>query len=589
MKYCSSCGKQLDDDAVFCGFCGAEQTAAEPAKESAVAQNVEPEPAPAAQPNAAPATEPTPAANAASGEKKGAKAKVLAMRDKTVAFEKKHNLIVNLLVLCCSIVILFVALFAPVKVSGYCFSNGALYADGDEKEVTYTYVEVDQTIFDMIGSLFYVAPSAETLAEVNKDYSQAMSEASREYQAWRVANQYADQFEMNNARAEIVEDHLSDINILAYILATKSPVNTIKDIVNRASSEYDGSGSSDGETSIKDVFSGDYVAALISAILGVVITILAIVMAIMSLVYLIKAIIGLCKKTNPVKFGKYMLRMFALSGASLALMWVSPMIATGGGMFAISMFIAITMLVTGVIYSLFVRGDYWVEVLKRGIIQLLCMISFYLLCTNIFSYTVTRGSSETGVNVKPGYGFYNLFNLVEALDGGTPMSSLMHVFIGFFMYVFTAGFIMSWMYKSYSKSVRHMVKGEESKLSAGIMIAAAVLTLVGIIYGFLSGTMIEALSRAESSATGSVATEYSWTMRAQVWVALVFTIGAIVLHYVLKPEKIGKKPVAATAGGESAPAAQNDVIAQPEDATAETEQNTAENAQEPAATDAPQA
>lgn len=511
MKFCSNCGAQLDDDVKFCPTCGSEVDATT----ETPAPALEPEPAAAVEPETTVA-EPEAAQTAEEPAKKGGNAKLLNLRDKTVKFEKKHSLIVNLLVLCCSFIVIMVALFAPIKVSGYL--TGRTYADVDGKDVDYTYVEVDQTIFDMIGAAFYIMPDDARKAKLYKEVQDESHAASVEYTAWAAQNPKADESEAMNARADIYAKHLSKTNFMAYMLTSYNMFEMMK-----------------SSSSSAEKYMGDAYAILVSFALGLVITILALVMVIISLINLIKAIIGMCKKTCTVNYDKYMLRMLALSGGALALMWASPMLATGGGMFGISMFVAIMLLVTSVLRSLFVRGENWLVVLKRGVTALLCMLAFYLLCANIFVYTVSNQTSSTSLHVKPGYGLYNMLTIYRYMEASAVLERMIYPMImGFVLYVFADGFILSWTYKTYSRSIQRLANGETVKSAHGKMIASAVLMLVGIILGFLSGTLIETLSH------GTVTGNYSWTMSAHVWVALVFMIGAIVFHYAFKPENIGK-------------------------------------------------
>lgn len=584
MKYCINCGTQLDDDAKFCHSCG---NATEPT---------------AAQPAPQPATEPAPASVVQPAAKKSGKEKLTGMRDKTVAFENKHSLIVNLLVLCCSFVILMVSLFAPIKVSGYAgigpdSSGQLIYADVNDGCVDYTYVEVEQNMFDVIGALFYISPSEKALATINKEMDKELRAADKEYSAWRMLYPSVDEETTRNKRTEIYQKHISNANYLGYLLANTSPiVKTQEDIIN---SDYDSSDEEESENSTMGLFT----TISFSVSLGLAIVILSIVMAIMSLVNLIKAIIGLCKKKTTVKFDKYMFRMFALSGASLVLMWVSPLLATGGGMFGISMFVATVLLITGVLRSLFVRGDNWLMVIKRGVTAFLCMLAFYLLCSNIFVFSTEYNDVSSNTVVKPGYAVFTIFNLMDVGSGVNELT-LSTYLVGFVMYVFTAGFIMSFAYNVFSRSVRNVAKGGDSKPVPGMMIAVAVLMLVGLVYGLVSGTIINSVgSNVKSSEIASDQT-VKWLMSGHVWSALVLTIAAIVLHFAFRPENICKGktmtvlpaldvepvPAAAAADGATAEAPAEAVVGDTTSETATPEEEPvpeepAEQPVEPAAED----
>ncbi len=524
MKFCTNCGTQLDDDAKFCHSCGtataptAAQPAVEPAAEQAATQPVPEQAAAPAQP---------------APQKKG-KAKLLGAREKTAKFEKKHSLIVNLLVLCCSFVVLMVSLFAPIKVSGYVGTSGArelLYGDVSTDGADYVYMEVDQTIYDMIGALFYTFPGGMSKESINTEVSKELVAAASEYRLWRSAHPYASEIEMREAYAGIYADHLSNTNYLGYILANSAPfVETQTDI------SYDDDGYEE-TTNYSTAYMGTFIASTLSVTIGLAIAIIAIVMAILSLINLIKAIVGLCKKKTIVNFDKYMFRMLALSGTTLVLMWVSPLLETGGGMFGISMFVAITLLVTGILRSLFVRGDNWLGTIKRGVMALLCMLAFYLLCGNTFILRTYQDSAAYSFNVKPGYAFYNLFTIYNTFGSGMAAINPAPYIMGFGLFLLTAGFIMSFSYKVFNRVIHNVANGDKNNKSAhGILIAVAVLTLVGLICGLLSGQLMNLVAKGKLTSSTSV----KWLLSGHVWASLVFTILAIVLHFAFKPENIGK-------------------------------------------------
>ncbi|MDE5593631.1 MAG: zinc ribbon domain-containing protein [Clostridiales bacterium] len=560
MKFCVNCGTRLDDDAKFCHSCG---TAAVPTT---------------TQPAAQPATEQV-AAPAQPAPKKGVKGKMLGAREKTAKFEKKHSIIVNLLVLCCSFIVLMTSLFAPIKVSGYVgtvrlsglSSNDRqlLYGDVSDGSADYVYMEVDQTIFDMIGALFYAFPGGSSADKIQAEVAKELLDASKEYNLWRRAHPYASEIDLREEYVKIYADHLSDVNYLGYLLAASAPFDE---------PETDDSDYLYGyETpSYSDLFIGTYISTLTSVVLGLAITVIAIVMAIMSLINLIKAIVGMCQKKTMVNFDKYMFRMLALSGSMLVLTWASPLLETGGGPFGISMFIAITLFVIGVLRSLFVRGDNWLGVIKRGTTALLCMLAFYLLCGNVFilrSYEPT-----TSFNVKPGFAFHDIFTLFNGLDVETSKINMAPHIVGVVLFVLTAGFIMSFAYAADSRAVCNVANGgKNNKPVHAIMIAAAALTLVGLIFGLLSGRISNMIARQNGFVDPIV---IKWLMSGHVWASLVLTVLAIVLHFAFKPERIGKGKnmiVLPVMEAEPAPAEQ-----QSHDAVSATEAPTEAVAEEPA-------
>lgn len=320
--FCAKCGKENSDGDAYCCGCGAPL-------------NDDVPPVAAEQQPAQPAVE--------VGGKKG---KIVAARDKVLAFEKKHGVIVNALILVCSVIIMFVTLFAPIKVMAYDYA----IAD-DEKGESYHYVEIDQTIWDMFGALGYIGldntnpADAVKIAEIRTEYTMAMSAAQSEIAAGEDSEQ-------------AISDHLSDINYIALTLAVKS-----------------GKGFS-------ALFENGGGSAFLSLVFGLVITVLSIIMAIMSLVRIIFAIIGLVKKKTPKGFYSYIGTMLGLNISSLALLAVSPMFTLGGGMLGIFFFVTVLMLVLGALYSLVMGNWGLAAVIKKSAISLGLLIGAGLLCTN---------------------------------------------------------------------------------------------------------------------------------------------------------------------------------------------------------------
>lgn len=455
--FCAKCGKENSDDDKFCCGCGAPLDDDVAAEQSAPAQQAPTEKV----------------------EVKGAKGKIVAIRDKVLGFEKKHSVIVNALVLACAVIILFVTLFAPIKVMAYEVGQVSDDASGE----SYHYVEIDQTIWDMFGAIGYIGldssnpDDAAKIAEIKQEYTNAMRFAITE---------------------DMVADGLSDMNYIAYVLAAKS-----------------GNGFS-------DLFMNGGGAPFMSLVFGLVVVVLSIVMAIISLVRIIYAIIGLVKKKTPKGLYQYLGTMFGLNVAALGLLAVSPMFKVGGGMFGIFVFIIILMLLLGSLGSLVMGKAGLAVVIKKSALTLVMLIAACLLCTNCI---YVSGNIGRTVDVPYGYGFYEMMSSVTNPDR---MFNYIGAFslgiLGIGLAVCGAKAVMSQV-----KSLACVVERKDNDKSAfgnslGVVILTVIMVLdvfIGIPYG------LKNLPFAISLDT---------YLNPQVYVAAVFFLAALIVMKAYKPE-----------------------------------------------------
>ncbi|MDE6401182.1 MAG: zinc ribbon domain-containing protein [Clostridiales bacterium] len=542
MKKCMSCGFDNEDDAKFCATCGAVLSS----------DPFEPAPAPTAATDGVQSAEQPASEVADNGSGKGNggfKAKIDSAKNKTLAFEKKHSIILNAIVAVCALVIALVALFAPIQTVQYVAvlgsgSNMSIEGmDEEADEVTYCYVEVSQSIWQMIGAIKYIKADENDIKELQTELQKAQTAMQVDLAAWILKNPNADEIEQANAMSEIIADNLSDINYLGYVMAVKG--DTVID----------------GED-IGVAISGEYWAAVMSMAFGLIITILAIIMAIFSLVYLIFAIIGMVKKKPQQKLFKYLGLMLALSGAGLSCMFAAPMLKAGGGMFAVALFSAIAYLICGGVGALLADKEGKLVILKRSIIALIAMIAFFILTTNIFC--VTLSSVEGGyeaLNAPTGYGIFGMLSTIDKMIDGLGENPSAHLvlslgssFTGVIFYILMAGFAISYSYKAMKRSLKRLAFGEVAKSSSNAwMIASAVFMLISIIAGLaLSGMITEKLALVFSENRVELdGISMEWTMRAQVWVSMIMLIIAAVFDMAFKPAS--KQPVQ-VAAEEPAPA-----------------------------------
>lgn len=531
MKKCFSCGFDNEDDSKFCATCGAALAPSdpvEPAKSDPFVEQIMPTVS-ASEGGQQPTTV---------EQKGGFKAKFNSAKNKTVEFEKKHSVILNAIVAVCALVIALVALFAPIKTVQYVsvvgYNMEVEDLDEGDKSVTYCYTEVNQSIWQMIGSIGYIKANDEDKIKFAEQLSGIKKNIGMEVAAWALAHPDADEVEQMSAMADIVADNLSDLNYLGYIMAMKG------------SSGVDGE---DGGISI----SGDYWAAVLSMAFGLAITVIAMIIAVFSLVHIILAIIGMAKKKPQQKLYKYLGLMIALSGAGLACMFAAPMLKAGGGMFAVALFSAIAYLICGGVGALLAGKDRKIIIIKRAIIATVAIIAFFMLTTNVFSITVldSDGASES-MNVPTGYGIYGMLatlDLMDAMGENAAASLLLRVasgYIGVVFYILMAGFAISYALTAMKRSLKRLAFGEVSKSkSTPFMIASAVFMLISIIVGLaLSEMVIEKLAAVFGDNT-EFDRSMEWTVRAQVWVSMIMLIIAAVFDLAFKPA--GKQPAPAEA------------------------------------------
>lgn len=475
MKKCYHCETENSDDSRYCAECGAVL----PDTSASDAFNA-----------VAPAVEINKSAKPTETKKEA------GIKEKAIAFENKHKIIVNLLVMVCAIVIMFVALFVPIKVS-----NSMI----ETSEGNFEYTEVNQSIFQILGSFMYINASPEKEMELAKDLDEATSAASSEFDEWVAKHPNATIEEEKAAYSKITADHLSDVNFfgLVFVMA-KEP-------------------------------SGALYSAMISAAFGVIIAILAIIMAIMSLVFLIKSIIGMVKNKQQTKMYKYFGAMLSLSGAGLSMMFAAPLLKAGGGMFAIVLFISLVMLACGILGSLLFGHDGLLTIIRRTITAAFTVVAFLILCSNIFCL---KADGEQ-LNVASGYPLHRMLSLLDTLDKGT-LGLYASAITGLIFYILMVGFAMSFAFSAMKRSLNCVAFGDSAKSPKAYMIVSAVFMLISIILGWgFSDMLTEKLTLLFRSA---VYTPSKWIMNAQVWASMILLIIATIVEFVFGPKKKEVQP-----------------------------------------------
>lgn len=591
MKKCSNCGLENDDNARFCADCGGTLADAEAVDKAAPVKDDDPF-ANAADVKQPDAVEGSPAEQQDKQPQKGFKGKVVAVKNKTVEFEKKHSVILNALVIICALVVIFVSLFAPLKVVTYGVielkvpNNGGMIADSydvkgeygeDDYSVTTTahYVEIKQSIWQMIGAIGYAAADVEDFVDLQEEVGEAFATLTESdellnlYEKLEKAEEDEDQDKYMDIQNDIVElyaDCLSDVNILGYALAysylnLNEALGSLGDIADNlnASDLGDLGDLGDFDIGLPGEVVGDvdialkatmtYIDSVYTLVFALVIVILSVVAAIVSLVYLIKAIIGLVKKKPQQKLYKYLGTMLGLSGTSVLLSMFAPLLSVGGGPLAVAVFISVVYFLCGLGGSLLFGKDGLVLTIKRGCIALFGMIAFFLLCSNIFSLTTKTEYATSTVNGAMGYGwvsFFNILTLFDSMDSslqGVAVNLLNQIvpgITGFVTYIILF-FAIIFAFRAYQRTLRRLAFGNIEKSScSAFAITSVVFFLIAIIAsmavpGAIGNVLVEAMS-------GDVEIDLktdlvsSFAIRAQVWVSMIFFLALAVVNIAFKPK-----------------------------------------------------
>lgn len=510
MKYCHSCGAKLPDDAQFCTSCGTKQhTYAEPST---------PEPESPAPESPAPAVDSISAPTAQPKENWFKRAK-----GKVTAFENKHNIIVNAIMLACAFIVALVALFAPIKVETY--DRGLSYYEINDDTTVTTCATVDQSIFQILGSVFYFNASERTRNEVAEDYQAARDKANKAFNKWINTHSGASEEEVYNKRVEFTTKYMSDVNYLGIYMMDMTEENMLS-------------------------YRGVYLNVLLTAFFGWAVAILAIIMAVTSIVQLVFAIINMAKKKPQTKLYKYFTKMLGLSTAGLAVLCCAPLLKAGGSMLAIAILIGLVFLACGVIDSL-LKGTNFMLVIKRGVCALVALIGYFVLFTEVFAVMSRSMSSQS--NVPSGYGLYRLLEMVifsTEIPDSTGMQAMTEsAAVGFVMYLLVAVFLVTFAGEVFKRSLRRLAFGDEAKKTkySGMALTTAIFATVIIILGF-----------------AAVVEGTKWLCRGSIWVCMLFMLGVFIFGKVFLPnDKIkGKEQPVQELPPQQEPPIQNNLMQQ---------------------------
>ena len=490
MKICKNCNAEMKDDDVYCMYCGTKADDA---------------PVDTVDPSKIDPFAPDPATDTAPPQSSAAAAKNVGIVEKAKAFESKHNVILNTILIVCAIVVLFVSLFAPIKVVDY--RTGMHETDG--KEITVNHVETGQTIFQIIGSVFYIDADEDKLNELSKQYAKCRNEYDKEYAKWLRQHPYATSQERVNAQRRISAECLSELNVIGNMFAQTDP---------------------------EDMFEGESLAVLVTAIIAIVIAALCIATAITSLVYIIKAVLNIVKKRPQTKLYKYLSTVLGLSLSCITLMCCAPMLVAGGNMLGVAVFTVIAYFIIATAGAVIGKVNIAV-IIKRAAIAVVSAIAFFILCTNVLAWKNVYEEYTYTYNMQSGSGFYNI---VRALGGGEGSDNdFISAIVPFVMCVIIALLFVPYVGSVMHRSLTRLAYGNVKRSSVtALAIAAAVFALVAIVLGFLSNTITEQLFELYDAPITEV--DSQWLVRAQVWVSMFFMIAVAVFNKVFLPNDVKK-------------------------------------------------
>lgn len=513
MKKCKNCGFENTDESRFCSACGAAIAVDPfaPAHDSAedVFEQTRITPVPSAADTAKPQQ-----------ERAGFKTKAVELKNKTVEFEKQHNLILNVIIAVCAVIVAFVALFAPVKTVAYIpvFGEDLFIEDLDKEdsEVIYSYVEFDQSIWQMLYSLKYINAGEKDQYLLQLQVQAASRRAANDYAAWISSNPHADEEERSQAIADIYAAHMSEIDYLGLIIANGVKTAGISESV--------------------------VVSAMISMAIGVIVAALAIAMSVISIVNIVFAIINAVHKKPAKSIYKYFSALLGISGAGLLLLFLSPMLKAGGGMFAVALFAAIMNMICGSAGAIVSGKAGLPEVIKRAIVALLVTIAFFLLCSDVLREYKIKKVGFDAINVTTGYA------LVLFLRGVMHMSVsdafFIHGTLAAVFYVMLALIAIPCALDCMIRAVRRLEFGEKEKPFAARAVAAAVLMIITAIFGLaFSATFADKLVE---SLDAKLLYDTKWTVNAQVWASSALLLTAVIFNAAFRPNKKPIGPAPAT-------------------------------------------
>ncbi len=425
MKKCCNCESINGDDAEVCANCGAVNF--QPCEQN----EMQPQEARAAMPES-------------SG---GGKVDRFVSSCKKVNGER--NFLINGFIAVIALVISLVVLFAPVKISlepleaangnadyfnGYFVitdireSNiedeySTYYTVDDEGKhkdsfpvktaegITGRYMYVNQSIFDFVAALSYIAidntEDMEKVAKITEQYNKAKKAIDKEFSEWLSAQGEGEKdndfiFEAAKRKEKIVNDYLAELNVLGYMSAyLGTECDAVDKQLKELRKEIETGSHTDKEYEIfarneKVLKTGEWQvkSALVNVramiVSGFIIFAMSLAVAITSLVYLIRAIVCVCAKKPQNDLFGYLKKIIGLIAAVVLLTAISPLAMVSGGGIAITLVGTLALLLCGVC-KVFVVGkgtlrNKVVYTIKNTVITALTL-TIYLVILSTYAFT----------------------------------------------------------------------------------------------------------------------------------------------------------------------------------------------------------
>lgn len=533
---CAACGAELEDGANFCPKCGARvadpNVCAACGAELAEGNNFCPK-CGAARGSSVAASSPAPAANTAAPAKKSGKsfgATVADVKNKAVAFEKGHNIIVNALVIALAIVVLFTSLFAPIRLPAADFSGFAVGMSASSSDYDMDTVTVGQSIYQVLGAWGY-ANYADADAKFKEETEKKFQDDQKEYDekvkeahaSWVKRHPDTTTDERNIKEIELAYEYMSDLDLFALALVIASKLNPETDAA---------------VTMAAEIYSALSIATVVAVI--------HIALAVLSLVFMIFAIVGMVRKRNaPAQ--KFIKSSVILSGVALLLLSIAPSLVSLGGMFAVCLTSALVYLVYGIVGAI-VQNKSVLHIVKRSVCTALSIISFFLLCGFILTQKTTtlntyfsKEESTVSIVAPLGLAYSAVINILGLLEFGStqyvyPETSAIAAILALLLFIAGAAVMFAAMMSEFNKLANDVEKSD--KIRALPLIGAIILVVAAMSVGITSA-VIELPDLSEITSSGSkyfVSTAYKFFADTQVYVSLGFAVASVVFGALLVPK-----------------------------------------------------
>lgn len=342
-RFCLNCGAELNSDADFCDKCGMRVKRIHPEK---------------------------------SEETTVKKTDARGFINKVVAFEGERRIIVNITVMVLAVVMLFVALFAPIKVSLAGVVSASNMEDATAIDIEYS----SQSLFDIFAALGYVDLDAEDskdfrkIKDIFEKCENKLAEASEELEDWKNRHTHATASEIQEKQIQIYAKYYSECNLFAYVFAY-----TTVGALDKLSGEQ-------AEGALADMLNTQRDTAIMGFVVAVIVAVLQLVIAVTSLAFGIIAASNIAKKRGTGLFA-FLTATLLAAGTGLVMLSLAPELAPGGAVFAIALTAAIAYLVCGTVSAVFKRKPVQ-GIVKRAIVAGLFLTAFFTLCSNMINITL---------------------------------------------------------------------------------------------------------------------------------------------------------------------------------------------------------